>query len=194
MIFVLSGCRTSLQAARRSCSPLHNTCAAGQLRSASVSSPSSCRSAATTTSSMPWLTSCSKSDVSAVNRWSGRLSDRHPLERAPLLWPAQTGGCAGYGGQTQWGSATSFRKARALTSKRPMRCAIYTRKSTEHGLELEFNSLQAQREACEAYVKSQAQEGWRALSARYDDPAYSGGSPRTPCPAAAPHGHRVRQD
>ena len=58
----------------------------------------------------------------------------------------------------------------------PVRCAIYTRKSTEHGLELEFNSLDAQREACEAYIKSQAHEGWRALSQQYDDPAYSGGT------------------
>lgn len=57
-----------------------------------------------------------------------------------------------------------------------VRCAIYTRKSTEHGLELEFNSLDAQREACEAYVKSQASQGWRALPQRYDDPAYSGGN------------------
>ena len=57
-----------------------------------------------------------------------------------------------------------------------LRCAIYTRKSTEHGLELEFNSLDAQREACEAYIKSQASEGWRLLPKRYDDPAYSGGN------------------
>ncbi len=57
-----------------------------------------------------------------------------------------------------------------------LRCAIYTRKSTEHGLELEFNSLDAQREACEAYIKSQASEGWRTISKRYDDPAYSGGN------------------
>src|SRR6266568_3820386 len=56
------------------------------------------------------------------------------------------------------------------------RCAIYTRKSTEHGLELEFNSLHAQREACEAYIKSQASQGWQALARRYDDPAYSGGN------------------
>jgi site-specific DNA recombinase len=52
----------------------------------------------------------------------------------------------------------------------------YTRKSTEHGLELEFNSLDAQREACESYIKSQASQGWRALPQRYDDPAYSGGN------------------
>src|SRR5262245_38659055 len=56
-----------------------------------------------------------------------------------------------------------------------MRCAIYTRKSTDHGLELDFNSLDAQREACEAYIKSQAAEGWQTLPQRYDDPAYSGG-------------------
>jgi DNA invertase Pin-like site-specific DNA recombinase len=46
-----------------------------------------------------------------------------------------------------------------------LRCAIYTRKSTEHGLELEFNSLDAQREACEAYIKSQASQGLRACVA-----------------------------
>ena len=57
-----------------------------------------------------------------------------------------------------------------------LRCAIYTRKSTEHGLELEFNSLDAQREACEAYIKSQAAEGWRVLPKHYDDAAYSGGN------------------
>ena len=44
-----------------------------------------------------------------------------------------------------------------------LRCAIYTRKSTEHNLDLEFNSLDAQREACEAYIKSQAHEGWRLV-------------------------------
>jgi site-specific DNA recombinase len=57
-----------------------------------------------------------------------------------------------------------------------LRCAIYTRKSTEHGLELEFNSLDAQRDACEAYIKSQSSQGWRALPQHYDDPAYSGGN------------------
>ena len=61
-----------------------------------------------------------------------------------------------------------------------IRCAIYTRKSTEHGLDQEFNSLDAQREACEAYVKSQASEGWKALPQEYDDPAYSGGNLERP--------------
>jgi site-specific DNA recombinase len=64
----------------------------------------------------------------------------------------------------------------AASSTKPVRCAIYTRKSTEHGLELEFNSLDAQRDACEAYIKSQASQGWRALPHHYDDPAYSGGN------------------
>ena len=57
-----------------------------------------------------------------------------------------------------------------------LRCAIYTRKSTEQGLEQEFNSLHNQREAGEAYIKSQAHEGWRLLPAAYDDGGASGGS------------------
>src|SRR6476659_7354780 len=69
------------------------------------------------------------------------------------------------------------------TGKMPMasdakllRCAIYTRKSSEHGLEQEFNSLDAQREACEAYINSQSSQGWKTLPQHYDDPAYSGGN------------------
>src|SRR5215204_5862485 len=61
-------------------------------------------------------------------------------------------------------------------ARKTVRCAIYTRKSTEYGLEQEFNSLDAQREASEAYIKSQAHEGWRALPARYDDGGLSGGT------------------
>jgi DNA invertase Pin-like site-specific DNA recombinase len=56
------------------------------------------------------------------------------------------------------------------------RCAIYTRKSSEEGLEQDFNSLHAQREACEAYVRSQAGEGWGVLSKEYDDGGFSGGN------------------
>src|ERR1700675_1165842 len=55
-----------------------------------------------------------------------------------------------------------------------VRCAIYTRKSSEEGLEQEFNSLQAQREACEAFIHSQRQEGWVCLRAPYDDGGFSG--------------------
>lgn len=60
------------------------------------------------------------------------------------------------------------------------RCALYTRKSSEEGLDQAFNSLDAQREACEAYVASQKSEGWRALAARYDDGGFSGGSMERP--------------
>jgi DNA invertase Pin-like site-specific DNA recombinase len=64
-----------------------------------------------------------------------------------------------------------------------LRCAIYTRKSTEHGLEQEFNSLDAQREAAEAYIKSQAHEGWRLCPERYDDGGISGGTLERPAQA-----------
>lgn len=57
-----------------------------------------------------------------------------------------------------------------------IRCAIYTRKSSEEGLEQTFNSLHAQREACEAYVKSQQHEGWHLIGTHYDDGAFSGGN------------------
>ena len=58
----------------------------------------------------------------------------------------------------------------------PVRCAIYTRKSTEEGLEQEFNSLDAQREAAQAYIASQRQEGWLALPYPYDDGGWTGGN------------------
>ena len=57
-----------------------------------------------------------------------------------------------------------------------IRCAIYTRKSSEEGLELEFNSLDAQREAAEAYIRSQKHEGWELISKQYNDGGFSGGS------------------
>jgi len=60
--------------------------------------------------------------------------------------------------------------------RKVFRCAVYTRKSTEHNLDLEFNSLDAQREACEAYIKSQTHEGWRLVPDRYDDGGLSGAS------------------
>jgi site-specific DNA recombinase len=60
------------------------------------------------------------------------------------------------------------------------RCAVYTRKSSEEGLEQDFNSLQAQREACEAFIKSQAGEGWRLVKTAYDDGGISGGTMERP--------------
>ena len=66
-------------------------------------------------------------------------------------------------------------------SKPPIiRCAIYTRKSTEEGLDAEFNSLDAQRESCESYIASQRHEGWREMPDRYDDGGFSGGTMERP--------------
>jgi len=70
--------------------------------------------------------------------------------------------------------------AEAQAPPQTIRCAIYTRKSSEEGLEQEFNSLDAQREAGEAYIASQRQEGWVALEKHYDDGGYSGGSMERP--------------
>ena len=73
---------------------------------------------------------------------------------------------------------------------RKLRCAVYTRKSTEEGLDKEFNSLQAQREACEAYIASQRSEGWALVRDAYDDGGFSGGTLERPGAAAAPRRHR----
>ena len=82
------------------------------------------------------------------------------------------------------------------------RCAIYTRKSSEEGLEQAFNSLDAQRDACEAFILSQKHEGWVSLSTTYDDGGFSGGSMERPalqpepplngaahCPKCSDDGH-----
>ena len=66
------------------------------------------------------------------------------------------------------------------TLVKPVRCAIYTRVSTEHGLDQEFNSLDAQYDAGSAYIKSQAHAGWNLIRSRYDDGGYSGGSTDRP--------------
>jgi site-specific DNA recombinase len=76
------------------------------------------------------------------------------------------------------GSATNGRSVRGIGAA--VRCAVYTRKSSEEGLEQAFNSLDAQREACEAYVLSQKHEGWSILPEIYDDGGFSGGSMERP--------------
>jgi site-specific DNA recombinase len=67
-----------------------------------------------------------------------------------------------------------------VTPMKTVRCAIYTRKSSEEGLEQSFNSLDAQREACEAYILSQRHEGWKVLPTKYDDGGFSGGNIERP--------------
>jgi DNA invertase Pin-like site-specific DNA recombinase len=68
----------------------------------------------------------------------------------------------------------------AANERKILRCAVYTRKSSEHGLEQDFNSLDAQREAGEAYIKSQAHEGWKLIKTHYDDGGQSGGTLERP--------------
>src|SRR5260370_13690341 len=73
-----------------------------------------------------------------------------------------------------------------------LRCAIYTRKSTEEGSNQDFNTLEAQREAAEAYIRSQLHAGWTVLAERYDDGGYTGANlerPATPrlLPPTPPH-------
>jgi site-specific DNA recombinase len=67
-----------------------------------------------------------------------------------------------------------------IAKPKRVRCAIYTRVSTEYGLDQEFNSLDAQHEAAEAYVRSQAHDRWTLVRTRYDDGGYSGGSTERP--------------
>jgi site-specific DNA recombinase len=66
------------------------------------------------------------------------------------------------------------------TRPRTIRCAIYTRKSTEEGLDQQYNSLDAQRDAGEAYIRSQTNEGWELVHDRYDDGGFSGGNIERP--------------
>src|SRR5436190_9701826 len=68
----------------------------------------------------------------------------------------------------------------APSRTKAFRCAVYTRKSSEEGLEQDFNSLHAQRESCDAYIKSQRHEGWTSLPSLYDDGGYFGGSTERP--------------
>src|SRR6202161_2470375 len=99
-----------------------------------------------------------------------RLCDHgHQVERSALLWAERERGSISDGGP-----------AMKATSVKPVRCAIYTRVSTEHGLDQEFNSLDAQYEAASAYIKSQAHSGWTLIRSRYDDGGYSGGSTDRP--------------
>src|SRR5271170_1638778 len=89
----------------------------------------------------------------------------------------------GVGGPDRGSSALGRREWRTIMErlKSPVqRCAVYTRKSSEEGLEQDFNSLQAQREACEAFIKSQASEGWRLVKTSYDDGGISGGTMERP--------------
>ena len=97
----------------------------------------------------------------------GRLRDnRRALEWSKVFWPARSsarGGPIVKNGRTK-----------------SVHCAIYTRVSTDHGLEQDFNSLDAQYDASQAYIRSQAHAGWTLMRARYDDGGFSGGNTERP--------------
>ena len=76
--------------------------------------------------------------------------------------------------------AFSRNRSAAVAVRPAVRCAVYCRKSTNQGLDQEFNSLDAQREAAENYIASQRHENWVALPDRYDDGGYSGGTIERP--------------
>src|ERR1700720_2438341 len=67
-----------------------------------------------------------------------------------------------------------------MTTSKSVRCAVYSRKSSEEGLEQSFNSLEAQRDACESFILSQKHEGWTALNSRYEDGGFAGGTMERP--------------
>src|SRR6202035_5349353 len=95
---------------------------------------------------------------------------RLPLQRLPLLPLAPR----------KEQPMTSKKTHNRTAARKPVRCAVYTRKSTEERTEQEFTSLQAQREAAEGYIKSQASEGWICLPEQYDDGGFSGGNMERP--------------
>src|ERR1700751_1142770 len=97
---------------------------------------------------------------------TGRFRDyRHALERTTILWAARQ---------------TGQRNAMKTGSAKHVRCAIYPRVSTDQGLEQDFNSLDAQHDASQAYIRSQAHAGWTLLRAKYDDGGFSGGHTARP--------------
>src|SRR3979490_673252 len=105
----------------------------------------------------------------AVLRRSGH--HRHALEWLAVFWTEEP---------SQPGEEPVMNMAASKPIVRKLRCAVYTRKSSEEGLDMEFNSLDAQREACEAYLLSQKAEGWALVPDRYDDGGFSGGTLERP--------------
>src|SRR5205085_1745885 len=105
-----------------------------------------------------------------------RADDRGALVGPAVLWPDQASRCFGRRRGRPMTRSTSSGTRQNLR----VRCANYTRKSSEEGLDQEFNSLQAQREACEAFINSQRHEGWVCLPQAYDDGGFSGATMERP--------------
>jgi hypothetical protein len=111
---------------------------------------------------------CTKDHRHGVVRATLLRVEAEPHRHPPLLATARVQPARRRGVAMPWGDTGR------------QRCAIYTRKSSEEGLEQEFNSLAAQREACEAFIRSQRNEGWVLVRTRYDDGGFSGGSVERP--------------
>ena len=114
-----------------------------------------------------------------VREWNGKSHVVEVVDKG-FAWQGQTyrslSAIASLITGTRWSGPRFFGIA-LMTRKR---CAIYTRKSTEEGLDQAFNSLDAQREACEAFITSQRHEGWQLVRKAYDDGGFSGGSMERP--------------
>src|SRR6201982_2779992 len=111
-----------------------------------------------------------------------RRSPRSPRRSPAPIGPgrASLASCVdGHGASATEATMAESGKASRRSANR-LRCAIYTRKSSEEGLEQAFNSLDAQREACAAFILSQKHEGWTVLPTLYDDGGYSGGTMERP--------------
>ena len=121
-----------------------------------------------------WVRVC-RDELSVADQ-DRQKDHRSALVGSALLW-ATSGRC---GAPEQWGARWVNRTRRRDGSAKKARCAIYTRKSSEEGLEQAFNSLDAQREACAAFILSQKHEGWTVLPALYDDGGFSGGTMERP--------------
>src|SRR6266498_1408033 len=122
----------------------------------------------------PTPSSCSRMD--SIMTGSAVPRSRRSRPRSP----ARTGPALAFSASRRRGPGALLQRNPSMTDAgtirrgRALRCAIYTRKSSEEGLEQQFNSLHAQREACEAYIKSQRHEGWVCLAQHYDDGGLSG--------------------
>jgi DNA invertase Pin-like site-specific DNA recombinase len=112
----------------------------------------------------------------SLGRWRGRTSQ----PRIVRLLPSSPDQRLRRGPQIRSTCSPEWRESPMGDRRRSVRCAVYTRKSSEEGLEQSFNSLHAQREACEAYVQSQKHEGWSVIRAQYDDGGFSGGTMERP--------------
>ena len=123
--------------------------------------------------------------IKSLNRWNAmamvvRANKHDPGIGGRDRGRSRRGRGSGAGGRFRAARQGPGERLMKPSPKKILRCAIYTRKSSEEGLEQDFNSLHAQREACEAFIKSQTSEGWKLIKTAYDDGGISGGTMERP--------------